>query len=77
MDNTLNRVKSILAKDLGFSEDQIKENSKLVEDLQADSLDTIEIVMAIEDEFQIDIPDKYAEQMKTVKDIVDFLQKDN
>ena len=77
MDNTLKKVKSILAKRLGFSEDQIEENSKLVEDLQADSLDTVEIVMAIEDEFQIDIHDKYAEQMKTVKDIVDFLQEIN
>ena len=76
MDNTLKKVKSILAKHLGFSEDQIEENSKL-EDLHVDSLDTVEIVMAIEDEFQIDIPDKYAEQMKTVKDIVDFLQEIN
>ena len=75
MDNTLKKVKSILAKHLGFSEDQITEDSKLVEDLRADSLDTIEIVMTIENEFQIDIPDKDAEQFKTVKDILNFLQK--
>ena len=75
MDNTLKKVKSILAKQLGYSEDQITENSRLVEDLCADSLDTVEIVMTIEDEFQIDIPDKDAEQMKTVKDILNFLQK--
>ena len=74
MDNTLKKVKSILAKQLGYSEDQITEDSRLVEDLCADSLDTVEIVMTIEDEFQIDIPDKDAEQFKTVKDILNFLQ---
>jgi len=74
MDNTLKKVKSILAKHLGYSEDQITEDSRLVEDLCADSLDTVEIVMTIEDEFQIDIPDKDAEQFKTVKDILNFLQ---
>lgn len=75
MDNTLKKVKSILAKQLGYSEDQITEDSRLVEDLCADSLDTVEIVMTIEDEFQIDIPDKDAEQFKTVKDILNFLQQ--
>ena len=77
MDNTLNRVKSILAKDLGFFEDQIKENSRLVNDLHADSLDIVEIVISLENEFQIDIPDKMVEEFQTVKDIVNYLQKDN
>lgn len=75
MDNTLIKVKSILARNLGFSEDKINENSKLVEDLCADSLDTVEIVMALEEEFNLTIPDKDAEQFQTVKDIVNFLQK--
>lgn len=77
MDNTLNRVKSILAKDLGFFEDQIKENSRLTNDLHADSLDIVEIVISLENEFQIDIPDKVVEEFQTVKDIVNYLQKDN
>ena len=77
MDNTLNRVKSILAKDLGFFEDQIKENSRLTNDLHADSLDIVEIVISLENEFQIDIPDKVMEEFQTVKDIVNYLQKDN
>lgn len=77
MDNTLNRVKSILAKDLGFFEDQIKENSRLVNDLHADSLDIVEIIISLENEFQIDIPDKVVEEFQTVKDIVNYLQKDN
>lgn len=77
MDNTLNRVKSILAKDLGFFEDQIKENSRLVNDLHADSLDIVEIIISLENEFQIDIPDKVIEEFQTVKDIVNYLQKDN
>lgn len=77
MDNTLNRVKSILAKDLGFFEDQIKENSRLTNDLHADSLDIVEIVISLENEFQIDIPDKVIEEFQTVKDIVNYLQKDN
>lgn len=74
MDNTLKEVKSILAKHLGFSEDQITEDSKLVEDLRADSLDNVEIVMALEEKFNLTIPDKDAEQFKTVKDILNFLQ---
>ena len=77
MDNTLNRVKSILAKYLVFFEDQIKENSRLVNDLHADSLDIVEIIISLEKEFQIDIPDKVVEEFQTVKDIVNYLQKDN
>lgn len=74
MDNTLKEVKSILAKHLGYSEDQITENSRLVEDLCADSLDQVEIVMILEERFNVSISDKDAEQMKTVKDILNFLR---
>jgi len=77
MDNTLEKVKSILEKDLGFSITKIKENSKLVEDLGADSLDKVEIIMDIENEFDLTIPDKDAEKFETVKDILDFLSKNN
>jgi acyl carrier protein len=77
MDNTLEKVKSILGKDLGFSITKIKENSKLVEDLGADSLDKVEIIMDIENEFDLTIPDKDAEKFETVKDILDFLSKNN
>lgn len=74
MDNTLERVKSILGKNLGFSKDTITENSKLVDDLQADSLDVIEIAIAVEREFNCEIPDKTIEEFVTVKDIVNYLQ---
>ena len=77
MDNTLEKVKSILGKNLGFSITKIKENSKLVEDLGADSLDKVEIIMDIENEFNLTIPDKDAEKFETVKDILDFLSKNN
>ena len=75
MDNTLERVKSILGKNLGFSRNSITEDSKLVDDLQADSLDRIEIIIAIEKEFNCDIPDKVIDEFVTVKDIVNYLQK--
>ena len=75
MDNTLERVKSILEKNLGFSKNSITEDSKLVDDLRADSLDKIEIIIAIENEFNCDIPDKIIDEFVTVKDIVNYLQK--
>ena len=74
MDNTLNKVKSILAKHLGFSKDNIKENTKLIDDLHADSLDMVEIILALEDEFSINIPDKAMESFNTPKDIVNYLK---
>ena len=69
------RVKHIIAKHLGIDESKVKNNSDLADDLGADSLDTVELVMAFEENFNKEIPDKVAEKLKTVQDIIDYLQK--
>ena len=69
-----NRVKKIIVNHLGVSEDKIQDNAKFIEDLGADSLDTVELVMAFEEEFNCEIPDDAAEKIVTVKDAVDFIQ---
>ena len=66
------RVKKIVAEQLGVAEDEIKLGSSFVDDLGADSLDTVELVMALEDEFEIEIPDGQAEKITTVQQAVDY-----
>lgn len=68
------QVISLIAKSLKISEDTVKAESSFVEDLGADSLDIVELVMAMEDEFQIDIPDKDAESIRTVQDAINYIQ---
>jgi len=68
------QVKTLIAKSLKITEDTIKMESSFVEDLGADSLDIVELVMAMEDEFQIEIPDKDAEGIKTVNDAVTYIK---
>jgi acyl carrier protein len=67
------KVKSIIADQLGVSEDEIKEGSSFIEDLGADSLDIVELVMAMEEEFEIEIPDEEAENIKSVGDAVNYI----
>ena len=67
------RVKKIVAEQLGVAEDEIKLESSFVDDLGADSLDTVELVMALEDEFEIEIPDEQAEKITTVQQAVDYI----
>lgn len=67
-------VKEILVEQLGVNEDDVELTSNLVDDLGADSLDAIDIVMSIEDEYSIEVPDETIEQMKTVEDIVNFIE---
>ncbi len=69
------RVTGLISKSLKIPEENVKLESSFVDDLGADSLDIVELVMAMEDEFQIDIPDKDAESIKTVKDAVDYIKK--
>ena len=67
------KIKPIIAKELEISQDRITLDSKLVEDLGADSLDAIEIVMALEEEFNIEILDEDQESLKTIEDIIVYL----
>lgn len=68
------RVKKIIVEQLGVKEDEVKPEASFVEDLGADSLDTVELVMALEEEFDIEIPDKEAEKITTVQSAIDYVQ---
>lgn len=67
------RVKDIIVDQLGVSADQVVSEAKFVEDLGADSLDTVELVMALEEEFDVEVPDDEAEKLQAVKDVVAFI----
>ena len=71
---TFDRIKGIIAEQLGVEEDAISMETNLMKDLEADSLDAVEIIMAIEDEFDIEIPDEDAEKFQTVADIVGYVE---
>ena len=68
------RVKKIIAEQLGVPESDVTNEKAFVADLGADSLDTVELVMALEDEFSIEIPDEEAEKIKTVNDVVEYIK---
>lgn len=74
-DNILNRMTKIIVEQLGVAEDQITNNSNFADDLGADSLDTVELVMAIEEEFDIEIPDEDAEKIATLEDAIKFIER--
>ncbi|AOE61544.1 acyl carrier protein [Pseudomonas corrugata] len=67
------RVKKIVAEQLGVKEDEVKNEASFVEDLGADSLDTVELVMALEEEFETEIPDEEAEKITTVQLAIDYV----
>lgn len=69
------KVKAIVVSQLGVEESTVVNNAKFIEDLGADSLDIVELVMAMEEEFSIDIPDEEAENIRTVSDAIDFVKK--
>ena len=73
MSDTADRVKKIVVEHLGVEEDKVSEGASFIDDLGADSLDTVELVMAFEEEFGIEIPDDAAEKIATVKDAILFI----
>jgi acyl carrier protein len=73
MENIEQRVKKIVAEQLGVNESEIKTESSFVDDLGADSLDTVELVMALEEEFECEIPDEEAEKITTVQQAIDYI----
>jgi len=75
MSDIYERVKENVAKQLGAEDDAITQNASFVEDLGADSLDIVELIMALEEEFGIEIPDEAAEEIKTVQNAVDYIEK--
>ena len=73
MESIEQRVKKIVAEQLGVNEAEIKNESSLLDDLGADSLDMVELVMALEDEFETEIPDEEAEKITTVQQAIDYI----
>jgi acyl carrier protein len=74
MSSIEDRVKKIVAEQLGVNEDEVKSDASFVEDLGADSLDTVELVMALEEEFETEIPDEEAEKITTVQLAIDYIK---
>ena len=75
MSDAENKVREIIINELGVEAEKVVDEASFVEDLGADSLDTVELVMAFEEEFGIDIPDEDAEQLKTVGDAVKYMKE--
>jgi acyl carrier protein len=73
MSDIESKVKDIIVEQLGVSADQVKTEAKFIEDLGADSLDTVELVMAFEEEFGIEVPDEDAEKLQSVGDVVTYV----
>lgn len=73
MENIEQRVRKIVAEQLGVNESEIKNESSFVDDLGADSLDTVELVMALEEEFECEIPDEEAEKITSIQQAIDYV----
>ena len=74
MSDISDRVKKIVVEHLGVDENKVNDAASFIDDLGADSLDTVELVMAFEEEFEIEIPDDAAEKIQTIKDAIDFIE---
>jgi acyl carrier protein len=69
------RVKDIIVEQLGVKPDQVTPSAKFIEDLGADSLDTVELIMALEEEFGIEVPDEQAEKLQSVGDVIKYIEE--
>lgn len=81
MSNIAERVRKIVVEQLGVKEEELRNDASFVDDLGADSLDTVELVMALEEEFETEIPDEKSEKITTIQEAIDFIEanlnKDN
>ena len=75
MSETADRVKKIVVEHLGVDPDKVVENANFIDDLGADSLDTVELVMAFEEEFSVEVPDEDAEKLQTVGDVTKYIEE--
>ena len=75
MAEVLDRIVKVVSEELAISEDEITEDASFIDDLGADSLDVVELIMALEEEFDIEIPDEDAEEIATVSDAVDYIEE--
>ena len=75
MSETADRVKKIVVEHLGVEADKVTEDASFIDDLGADSLDIVELVMAFEEEFEVEIPDDAAEKITTVRDAIDYIDQ--
>ncbi|HKL75372.1 MAG TPA: acyl carrier protein [Halanaerobiales bacterium] len=75
MADTLDRVKSIVVEELAVDEEEVTAEASFIDDLGADSLDVVELIMAFEEEFDLEIPDEDAENIATVQDAVDYIKE--
>ena len=73
-DEVVDRIKKVITNHLGVNNEKVTENAKFIEDLGADSLDQVELVMALEEEFKCEIPDEAAEKIVTVKDAIELIK---
>lgn len=73
-DQIFDKVKAIIVDQLGVEEDEVTPEASFIEDLGADSLDIVELIMALEEEFEIEVPDEDAEKLSTVADAVDYIK---
>jgi acyl carrier protein len=73
--STEQRIKEIIVEQLGVNADQVTSEAKFIEDLGADSLDTVELIMALEEEFGIEVPDEEAEKLQSVGDVIKYIEE--
>jgi len=71
------KVKDIIVEQLGVNADQVTPEAKFIEDLGADSLDTVELIMALEEEFSIEVPDEEAEKLASVNDVIKYIEENS
>ena len=74
MSTVEDRVRKIVVEQLGIKEEELKNDASFVDDLGADSLDTVELVMALEEEFETEIPDEQAEKITTIQEAIDYIE---